>query len=863
MNKVFLFFIILHSTFLLSQSDCSDAILVCGNSGYSDLSTSGFGTQELSGSNTCSSQENNSIWFKLEIKTSGTLAFTLTPNDTSINEDFDFFLFGPNVNCGNIGNAIRCSTTNPNDARQGNNLTGMNTSETDVSEGPGSNGNSFVQALDVNAGDSFFLVIDRPIGNSNFDLAWTGTATFDEPPTIDTSILSNNTLNISECDNDGDGFSIFNLQINDAIIGSQTNVITTYHSSNNNAILNTNPIATPNNYTNTSNPQTIFIRLTNTITGCFEIRDFTLRVTPLPALITPTPYDTCDDLASGSDTDGFSTDFILSTKDNEILGSLSSLQYTVSYHTTLIGAQTDAFTNAIDKNIPYRNTIINEDKVYIRVESISNPTCFTVSEDTSPTFKPLRLVVNSLPVILNNPAVINECDVNADLTSFITLYSARRSLSNDVANHDFKFFATEIEAINNTNEIDPSSYNATNGDSVWARVISKNRKRCYRIARVDINISFSGNLPYNKEFISCDDFLDAQGNDTPNNNDRDGISTFDLLEINNDIKSFFPIAERNNLDVVLFESLADRDIILNPIGQLLTNYRNSNIPAKTRQPIYFKVINHTNLNCEGIGEFFILVNPLPEFEITTPQIVCLNKPPIIIEAETPDDTYNYEWRKDTNPTVIGNTEQLTVATGGNYHVTAINTTTNCARTKTITVNESIIASINIDDVIIKDDSTNNSIRINNTNNNLGVGDYEFALLDQDKRIFKDFQDTPLFENLQGGIYTIVVRDKNNCGTVEIEVSVLEFPDFFTPNNDGINDNWNAKGVTTSFYSESNLQIFDRFGKVIKTIQINEEGWNGLYEGKMLPSTDYWFKISLTDSKGNIINRQGNFSLLRK
>ncbi|MFY7669452.1 T9SS type B sorting domain-containing protein, partial [Tenacibaculum sp. MEBiC06402] len=38
---------------------------------------------------------------------------------------------------------------------------------------------------------------------------------------------------------------------------------------------------------------------------------------------------------------------------------------------------------------------------------------------------------------------------------------------------------------------------------------------------------------------------------------------------------------------------------------------------------------------------------------------------------------------------------------------------------------------------------------------------------------------------------------------------------------------------------------------------------GLYNGKVLPSNDYWFNIELTDRNGNKISRKGHFSLLRK
>jgi gliding motility-associated-like protein len=107
-----------------------------------------------------------------------------------------------------------------------------------------------------------------------------------------------------------------------------------------------------------------------------------------------------------------------------------------------------------------------------------------------------------------------------------------------------------------------------------------------------------------------------------------------------------------------------------------------------------------------------------------------------------------------------------------------------------------------------------------------------------------------------------VRDKNNCGTAQIEVSVIGFPKFFTPNNDGYNDTWSILGVDENFYSNSKIYIFDRFGKLITSIQPESDGWNGFFNGEQLPATDYWFTAELIDNLGNIRTRKGHFSLIR-
>lgn len=622
-----------------------------------------------------------------------------------------------------------------------------------------------------------------------------------------------------------------------------------------------NQITSPTNFSSPSVNETIYVRKRNiSANHCFTEGSFRILSFDNPVGQTATNYESCDDAANGGDTDGFFNDFLLSIKDSEVLGTLDPTQYSVSYHTTLGGAQTNSTTDAIDKNNPYRNITANEQLIYVRVENIANTNCFTASDPASGTFLPFRLIVHPLPVIANNPAQINQCDVDSDLSTNINLTQAEISISTNHSNETFKYYTTQPDAVADSNEItDPVNHTASDGDSIWVRTISN--EGCYRISRLDITISFAGDVAYNEEFTTCDDFLDVNGNDTINNDDRDGIANFDISPAIDDIKQLFDPTIRNDLDVLFFETIADRDAVINQIPDP-ANYRNTNIPATTQQSIYVKIVNKINNDCTGLGEFFIRVLPLPEFSVTSPQIVCLNNPSFI-EAEMPDGNYTYEWIRNGTLDSSSSSSTLNITQGGTYEVTAINSTTNCRRTQRIIVNESIIATLSENDVTIVDDSANNSITINNSNNNLGIGDYEFALQDEANTIVRDFQDTQVFENLNGGVYTILVRDKNGCGVVELEVSVLEFPKYFTPNNDGFNDVWAIRGASTTFYPESSVHIFDRYGNPVAELAIDGQGWDGLYNGKLLPSNDYWFNIELTDRNGNKISRKGHFSLLRK
>ena len=99
--------------------------------------------------------------------------------------------------------------------------------------------------------------------------------------------------------------------------------------------------------------------------------------------------------------------------------------------------------------------------------------------------------------------------------------------------------------------------------------------------------------------------------------------------------------------------------------------------------------------------------------------------------------------------------------------------------------------------------------------------------------------------------------KNGClPDAKLEVSVIQYPKFFTPNGDGNNDTWRIKGANSSFYPSSNITIVNRYGKTVAIVPIDNLGWDGTYKGKTLPSNDYWFKTQLVDRKGKIINIKG-------
>lgn len=791
---------ILNSNHILSQApnDCGNAVITCGNSDIS-LDVNGSGAREFN--NSCGSNENNSVWLSVTAATGGTLGFTLTPNSTRITEDYDFFVFGPNVPCNNLGTTIRCSTTHPPSAGLTYNTTGMNGTETDTTEGPGPSGNSFVRWLDVNAGETYFIVIDRPQGNSPFNLQWTGTATFSDPPT-DESTTSGTPLNFEKCDDVApfnDGFADFNLSNNSpSILGTQANVVITYHESASDANIGINPLTSP--YTNTSNPQIIYSRITNTITGCFELTNFRLNVNLGPNFVTPSDYILCDNLNDGDDKNG-QVIFDLSSKNNEMLGGQNPADFNVTYHTSRADAENriGALPNS------YYNTTATNEQVFVRIEETININCSS--------FTTLNLQVNNAPDSFNS--ILIQCDEDglADGLTTFNLTEANDELTGGIADRSTKFYTDSAR----TMEANGDSFNTTiNPQIIYVEVIN-DLTGCTSNSELTLDVTATDS---NNAFLSlCDD-----------DGSEDGLQIFDLNNANNDILNGLP----SGLNIIYFESFNDAILEQNPLS---TTFTNTNPYS---QIIYARVENAND--CYGISQVFLTVFPLPDINTEDLFYYCLNTFPatITIDASVngnPND-YTYAWSNGDN------TYETQINTPGTYTVT-VTDTNSCLKARTVTIEPSNTATFGTPPFDVIDASQNNSITVFVT----GEGTYQYSLIDENGNTVSDYQDSNIFENVFPGIYSVSVRDiKNNCGAVDNGVSVIGFPKFFTPNNDGVNDVWKIYGVSSMFQSNTKIQIYNRFGKLVKQLDPTGEGWNGLLNGRKLPSDDYWFSVTLQDGR---------------
>lgn len=237
-------------------------------------------------------------------------------------------------------------------------------------------------------------------------------------------------------------------------------------------------------------------------------------------------------------------------------------------------------------------------------------------------------------------------------------------------------------------------------------------------------------------------------------------------------------------------------------------------------------------------------------------VLCEDSPDIILAAlNSPagPNISNVEWTVDyeddgvIDATLIGSAHagsriRVSSPNTGRYFVVV---TTNSGETYRDDILITFLGNPkwSLDGVISRDDLSDNNIVEIVMNN--PFGDYEFAINGG------EFQDSPIFDNVPPGENTLIINDKKGCGITEpMPFLVVGYPKFFTPNGDGVHDNWEVYGISTLINPV--ISIFDRYGKLLKQLDQSTISWDGTFNGRPMPSSDYWFKMDYSRTASDIM-----------
>ena len=441
--------------------------------------------------------------------------------------------------------------------------------------------------------------------------------------------------------------------------------------------------------------------------------------------------------------------------------------------------------------------------------------------------------VYPLPNLRSNQKLI-QCDNDLDQISTFNLNNIDNKVNIDNVNLEYTFFNNLNDAQNDQNPINnPENFvNQTNPQQIFFRAYNQNG--CYDTGSFLIETSFNqiNDIPNMNQCDDSDDIIDNQ------------IATFNLLDKAQQIIN--QLALTNNETVSFYNSFNEAQTKLNRLRPFL------NSQTKT---IWFRI--DTPEQCGGIGQFDINVVETPTLDnINETYTICISPEmhtDIIIDA---GNYTSFAW-KDNNQNIISTNQYFQITNPGIYSVTVSNNQfgIECTNTKTFNVSYPPPPTVKSVEITNNNDTNNIIVELNDT------GNFSFALNNQN---YFTSNNTYTFNNVPFGVHTIYIKDANFCKpSIKFEKTIVSFPNFFTPNNDGNNDTWLVPGINSKNFKKIDIKVFNRFGKLIFTLNDNNAtiGWDGTYNGIPLSSNTFWYNAKLTDINDKKIIQNGAFSLI--
>ena len=551
-----------------------------------------------------------------------------------------------------------------------------------------------------------------------------------------------------------------------------------------------------NEYETLPNPFTNTIKDRETITVRVARSDelCCYSETSFDLIVNPLPdLTTIEDIQEcDDDTDGFTT-FNLTQIQSDLSGNNNLVNFYFEDGGQISNSQLNAVINKIE----------NEETITVRVtNNVTN--CYNET-----TFK---LFVNPLP-IANALEELIGCDDNND---GISEYFDTTNVENTVLGSQNGMILTYYNSTGNSiNLTNPFTNSTPNQETITVRVTNQ-QTNCYAETQLVLNTSTKPQINTPLDKYSC--------------NEGNGIGSFNLGSLKNEI-----IGNQNNLNVYYFD--ANGTDITNTIT---SNFKNT---IAWNQTIFVKVENASSNLCMSETSFNLKVNELPEVNIESEYFLCNLEPSLEVAVDLGFNSY--EWIFEDG-TLVSNNYNVTITNAGNYNlkISEIKNGITCENNYGFKLVRSVLPKI--ENVDYKELTDSNFIKINAS----GDGDFQYSI---DGNIY---QNSNTFNNVLGGIYTVYVRDRLGCGIDSKEITIIDYPKYFTPNNDGNNDFWHIKGVAN--YPNAIVNIYDRYGKLLKQINVNSSGWDGTFSGKYMPNSDYWFTVFLNEEK----SFTGHFALKR-
>lgn len=506
--------------------------------------------------------------------------------------------------------------------------------------------------------------------------------------------------------------------------------------------------------------------------------------------------DTIADLyACRNSTEGFAS-FDLENVQMDIIGSATNLEVKFFHQN---GSEIQSNLNSVE------NRVANKELITVRAVDLDT-NCYNE--------KTFNLVVNTAPEI----SVLNDligCDDDSNgISEYFDTSSVQENILNNQTGMEVLYFDSNGNSLPSPL---PNPY--TNiipfQEVINVRIVDQ-ATGCYSETSLVLKTGTQPDVNKPETLYSC--------------NLGDGYGSFDTTSLEDDL-----IGNQKGLKILYFD---DAGVALpSPLPNLFQNTKAWN------QELHIRVENELNSSCYTETSVNLVVNELPVINLEEEYFLCDLEP--YLELSFPGNFNSWEWTNRAG-SILSATSEVNLIDEGEYtlRVTELKNNIICENQFSFQLIRSQLPVITI--INYKELSDDNFIEVLVS----GDGIFQYSLDGV------NFQESNTFTNIQGGVYSVMVRDTKGCGEDEKSVTVVDYPKYFTPNGDAINDLWHIKGIAN--YPQAKIYIYNRYGKLLKSFGTKDSGWDGSYGGKRMEESDYWFQVVLDNST----EFKGHFSLKR-
>jgi len=182
-------------------------------------------------------------------------------------------------------------------------------------------------------------------------------------------------------------------------------------------------------------------------------------------------------------------------------------------------------------------------------------------------------------------------------------------------------------------------------------------------------------------------------------------------------------------------------------------------------------------------------------------------------------------------------------------------------TLTVTVIDGPIASFTYSPIIPKENTPYDF-----TNTSIGGVSYKWDFGDGDTLRTASMAPVSHIFNATGTYNVCLIAfNSNGCSDTScqlvsaIVVPLVDVPNAFSPNNDGVNDFISVKG-----YGIANMSwnIYNRWGQLVFRSSNLSSGWDGRFKGQLQPQDVYAYILSVTFTDNTQYTKKGDINLLR-